>query len=87
MAYNVCSTDNKYAATAKIILLNSAINPPTVNQNFLLINNATRSIPSKTAPPLIVKPIPNPRNIPPNIVAKNGSSVIWGNSNKFRNSL
>ena len=76
MEYMDTSIEITNAVIEKRIILKSRITFPILIPNRLLIKMPSISEPSKTAPFLIARPIPEPRNNPPKMAISNLSSVI-----------
>ena len=55
---------------------------PTLRLEFLEMNSAKTSVPSITAPPLMLKPIPPPKKNPPKTAISNLSDVMMGKKSK-----
>ena len=65
-------------AVAKMMILKPKIKFPIDTLNCLLNIIAKISVPSNAAPPRKAKPIPDPRNTPPNRALRTLSLVISG---------
>ena len=79
MEYIAVSISTTNAATPNNRILKTAIKSPIDKLIFLLIVIAKTSVPSITAPPRMVNPIPAPIKKPPKTAIKSRSLVIGGN--------